>query len=306
MTEKNNRGRLVPKLPHVGTTIFAVMSGLAHEYGAINLSQGFPDFPISETLIDLVGDYMRRGNNQYAPMTGVPRLCEVIAAKVESIYGVAYDAAGEINITAGATQGIYTAVQSVVHRGDEVILMTPAYDSYAPAVLVNGGIPVYVPLVPPAFTINWEAVEKAVSPKTRLIIVNTPHNPTGSVMAETDMRALIRITSGTDIIVLSDEVYEHIIFDGQTHQSAVRFPELVERSFIVSSFGKTFHATGWKTGYILAPSHLMREFRSIHQFLVYSCNTPIQYALADFLSDSSNYTGIPHLFQKKRDLFLDL
>jgi methionine aminotransferase len=306
MTEKIFRSPLIPKLPHVGTTIFAVMSGLANEFGAINLSQGFPDFPISEKLIDLVRNYMRRGYNQYAPMTGVPRLREAIAAKVESIYGAAYDVDREINITAGATQGIYTAVQSVVHRGDEVILMTPAYDSYAPAVLVNGGIPVYVPLEPPSFTINWDAVGAAVTPKTRMIIVNTPHNPTGSALTEADMRALVGITSQTDIIVLSDEVYEHIIFDGRPHQSVVRFPELMERSFVVSSFGKTFHATGWKMGYILAPSNLMEEFRSIHQFLVYSCNTPLQHALADFLADRANYTGIPRLFQKKRDLFLDL
>jgi methionine transaminase len=299
-------GQLKPKLPRVGTTIFAVMSGLANECGAINLSQGFPDFPISENLIELVRDYMRKGYNQYAPMTGVPRLREVIAAKVESIYGVTYDVDREINITAGATQGIYTAIQSVVHSGDEVILMTPAYDSYAPAVMVNGGKPVYIPLQPPMFTIDWKGVEAAVSPRTRMIIVNTPHNPTGSTLTEADMRELIRITANTDIIVLSDEVYEHIIFDGKIHQSAVRFPELVERSFIISSFGKTFHATGWKTGYVLAPANLMQEFRSIHQFLVYACNTPIQNALANFLADKDNYTGIPQLFQAKRDLFLDL
>lgn len=306
MTIKTYPGHLEAKLPQVGTTIFAVMSGLANECGALNLSQGFPDFPISETLIELVRDYMHKGYNQYAPMTGVNRLREVIAAKVESIHGVSYDVDKEINITAGATQGIYTAIQCVVHRGDEVILMTPAYDSYAPAVLVNGGTPVYIPLKPPLFTIDWEGVKAAVSPRTRMIVVNTPHNPTGSVLTEADMRELIRITANTDIIVLSDEVYEHIIFDGLTHQSAIRFPELVERSFVISSFGKTFHATGWKTGYVLAPSNLMKEFRSIHQFLVYACNTPIQNALADFLAVKDNYAGIPQLFQKKRDLFLDL
>ena len=300
------QGELVPKLPHVGTTIFAVMSRLSEECGAINLSQGFPDFPISEDLIDRVRFYMRAGHNQYAPMTGVRPLREAIVNKVEDLYSIRYDPEKEINITAGATQGIYTAVQSVVHRGDEVIVFAPAYDSYVPSIELNGGVPVFVELDPPAFSIDWEKVRKAISPKTRMIIINTPHNPTGSVLTPQDMEELQGIVEGTDIIVLSDEVYEHIIFDGVPHQSVLRYPRLAERSFVLFSFGKTFHATGWKIGYCLAPENLMGEFRSVHQFLVYCVNTPIQLALSDFLQDAKNYLDIPGFYQEKRDLFCKL
>ncbi|MBU1185404.1 MAG: methionine aminotransferase [Acidobacteria bacterium] len=299
-------GRLQPKLPHVGTTIFAVMSRLAAEHGAINLSQGFPDFPIADGLIERVRHYMKKGFNQYAPMSGMQTLREVISEKVESLYGACFHPEREINITAGATQGLFTAIQSVVQKGDEVIVFPPAYDSYVPAVLLNGAVPVFIDLEPPDFRIDWKKVRAAVTEKTRMIVLNTPHNPTGSVLSETDIDQLREVVRGTDIICLSDEVYEHIIFDGRPHQSILRHPDLTERSFAVFSFGKTFHATGWKTGYVLAPENLMAEFRSVHQFTVYCCNTPIQLALADFLRDKDNHTGIPDFYQSKRDFFLDL
>ena len=282
------------------------MSRLAAEHGAINLSQGFPDFDIAPELIELVRKAMREGFNQYAPMTGVPALREAIADKIETLHGVRCDPDKEINITAGATQGIYAAIQSVVHAGDEVILLAPAYDCYAPAVLVNGGRPVFIDLDPPSYSVDWDKVRCAVTPKTKMIVVNTPHNPTGAVMDASDMRQLEGITRGTGIIILSDEVYEHIIFDGREHQSMLRFPRLAERSFVVFSFGKTLHATGWKTGYCVAPAELMEEFRSIHQFMVYACNTPIQQALAEYLRNPAGYSGISAMYQKKRDLFLRL
>jgi len=293
-----------PKLPHVGTTIFAVMSQLANEHNAINLSQGFPDFEISGKLIELVRHYMKEGQNQYAPMQGIPLLRERIIQKIEELYSAKYDPETEINITAGATQGLYTAIQSVIHPGDEVIIFLPAYDSYVPAVIINGGKPVYVPMNPPDYSIDWKQVRSLITPKTRMIIINSPHNPAGCVLGSNDLKQLEEVTEGTDIIILSDEVYEHIIFDGLEHQSILRYPRLTERSFVVFSFGKTFHATGWKTGYCLAPKELMSEFRSVHQFLVYACNTPIQHALADFLKDKENYSGISLFYQKKRDFFL--
>lgn len=299
-------GPIVPKLPHVGTTIFAVMSQLANDHQALNLSQGFPDFPVSEELIGLVNAYMKKGYNQYAPMLGVPALREAICAKIEGLYGRIYHPAKEINITAGATQAIYTAVAAIIHPGDEVILFTPAYDSYAPAVEVHGGIPVYSHLTAPEYTIDWNDVKTHISPRTRMIVINTPHNPTGMVLAESDLVKLEEITRDTKIIVLSDEVYEHIMFDGQSHQTVMRYPGLVERSFVIFSFGKTFHSTGWKLGYCLGPENLMAEFRSVHQFLVYCCNTPIQYAIADFLQQPDHYQRIGQMYQEKRDLFLDL
>jgi len=299
-------GPIKPKLPHVGTTIFAVMSQLAHDHQALNLSQGFPDFPVSDELIGLVNAYMKKGFNQYAPMLGVPSLRDAICAKIEDLYDRVYHPEKEINITAGATQAIYTAVAAVIHPGDEVILFTPAYDSYAPAVEVHGGIPVYSHLQAPDYNIDWEEVQRLLTPKTRMIVINTPHNPTGTVLAETDLRRLDGIVRDTDIIVLSDEVYEHIMFDGKAHQTVMQYPGLVERSFVTFSFGKTFHSTGWKMGYCLGPENLMAEFRSVHQFLVYCCNTPIQYAIADFLQEPDHYLGIGQMLQKKRDLFLDL
>jgi methionine aminotransferase len=297
---------LKPKLPHVGTTIFAVMSQLAHEQGAINLSQGFPDFPVSERLIDLVTRYMKKGYNQYAPMTGIPALRETIGRKVRDLYGVGYHPEREINITAGATQALYTVFAAVVYPGDEVILFSPAYDSYAPGIEVHGGVPVFSHLRPPDYRIDWDEVQSLVGPRTRMILINTPHNPTGSVLKDDDMRRLDELCRGTDVLVLSDEVYEHIIFDGAPHRSAVLYPGLRERSFVVFSFGKTFHSTGWKMGYCLAPAELMEQFRSVHQFLVYCCNTPVQHAIAEFLGDPENYADIGRMYQEKRDCFLDL
>jgi methionine aminotransferase len=292
------------KLPQTGTTIFAVMSRMAKEHNALNLSQGFPDFPVSPALIDQVHSYMQKGHNQYAPLEGIEPLREAICRKASDLYGADYHPEKEVNVTAGATQAIYTAVASVVHEGDEVILFSPAYDSYAPAVEIHGGVPVYSHLRPPDYSIDWDEVRALISSRTRMIVINTPHNPTGTVLKKSDLESLAKITRGTDIIVLSDEVYEHIIFNGQTHWSALRFPGLRERSFVIFSFGKLFHCTGWKTGYCLAPEFLMKEFRSIHQFLVYCCNTPIQFALADFLQDAENFRHISGMYQQKRDVFL--
>ncbi len=300
------RGKLRPKLPDVGTTIFAVMDKLSNEYGAINLSQGFPDFPVSEELVGLVEQYMKKGFNQYAPMYGIQPLREELCRKIEELYSASYHPEKEINITSGATQAIYTAVAAVVNPGDEVILFTPAYDSYAPAVKVHGGKAVYSKLKAPQYTVNWDEVNTLINSRTRMIIINSPHNPTGSILSLEDMQQLEKLTRNTDIIILSDEVYEHIIFDKAQHQSLMCFPGLVERSFVVFSFGKTFHSTGWKMGYCLAPENLMKEFRSIHQFIVYCCNTPVQYALSDFLKNKDNYLGISSLYEKKRDVFISL
>jgi methionine aminotransferase len=297
---------LKSKLPHVGITIFAVMSRLAEEQGALNLSQGFPDFPVSGRLIDLVTLYMKNGFNQYAPMTGVPALREEICRKVEELHGVGYHPDKEINITAGATQAIYTVMAAVIHPGDEVILFSPAYDSYAPAVQVHGGIPVFSHLRPPDYTIDWDEARSLITSRTRMIVINTPHNPTGGILTDRDMQRLENIVRGTDILLLSDEVYEHIIFDDVRHCSAMRYPGLRERAFVVFSFGKTFHSTGWKMGYCLAPEELMREFRSVHQFLVYCCNTPVQHAMAEFLKDKDNTRSIGRMYQTKRDTFLSL
>jgi len=293
------------KLPDIGTSIFAVMSKLAADHNAINLSQGFPDFEVSEKLINLVNNYMLKGNNQYAPMPGLPKLREVIADKVNNLYGAKYDSDKEINITAGATQALYTAITSVIKEDDEVIIFEPAYDSYVPAIKLNGGIPVYVELKPPNYRIDWKEVKGRITPQTRMIILNSPHNPTGSVLRASDMEQLQQFLKGTDIIILSDEVYEHLIFDDKQHESICKYPELVSRSFAVFSFGKTFHATGWKMGYCLAPEELMKEFRKVHQFVVFTCNTPVQHAIADFLKDKKNYTGLGSFYQQKRDHFIN-
>jgi methionine aminotransferase len=294
------------KLPTVGTTIFTVMSKLAAENNAINLSQGFPDFNCSDELISLVNQYMKKGMNQYAPMQGVPVLRERISEMLQSLYGTTYHPDSEITITAGATQGIYTAISAIVHEGDEVVIIEPAYDCYAPVIEVNGGKPVYVQLNPENFSIDWGAVKKVIGRKTKMIIINTPHNPSGTVLSDKDMLQLEQITKNTGIIVLSDEVYEHMCFTDSPHQSAARFKGLAERSIIVSSFGKTVHTTGWKIGYVAAPANLMVEFRKVHQFLVFTCNTPIQYALADFLKKNENYTGVKEFYKKKRDYFVSL
>lgn len=294
------------KLPKVGTTIFSVMSQLASECNAVNLSQGFPDFEVSKKLIELVNQYMKKGMNQYAPMPGVMALREAISKKVEEDYGYSYNPNTEITITAGGTQALYTAIAALVRENDEVIVFEPYYDSYVPAIELNGGRPIFVQLKAPEYKIDWERVKKVINQRTRMIIINTPHNPTSTVLEKEDMEMLEKITKDSDILILSDEVYEHIIFDGKQHESVIRYPKLAERSLAVFSFGKTFHATGWKTGYCLAPEYLMKEFRKAHQFIVFSGNTPIQYALADYLKDKSNYTGLGEYYQKKRDYFLTL
>jgi len=254
------------KLPKVGTTIFTIMSQLANENKAINLSQGFPDFESSPELISLVNKAMKEGLNQYAPMAGIISLREEISKKTFSLYGVEYHPETEITITAGATQAIYTAIAATISEGDEVIIFTPAYDCYEPAIELNGGKTVFVKMLSPDYKINWEQVKKLINQRTKMIIINSPHNPTGTILSKEDMLAFEKIVSGTNILVISDEVYEHIIFDGEKHQSAAKFPGLAERSFIISSFGKTFHNTGWKTGYCIAPKNLMAEFRKAHQF----------------------------------------
>ncbi len=291
------------KLPHVGTTIFTVMSKLANECKAINLSQGFPDFESSQELISLVNENMKKGFNQYAPIQGILPLRERISEKMERLYSAKYNPDTEITITAGGTQALYTAITAMVREGDEVIIFAPAYDCYAPAVELCGGRPVYVQLDYPKYSINWDRVRKLFNHNTKMIIINTPHNPTGTILTAQDMTKLEHITKDTNILVVSDEVYEHILFDGFEHQSVARFPKLAERSFIIYSFGKTFHNTGWKMGYVLAPENLMVEFRKVHQFNVFSVNTPIQYALAEFMKNEKNYTGMPQFYQKKRDFF---
>jgi methionine transaminase len=291
------------RLPKVGTTIFTVMSKLAAECGAINLSQGFPDFESSPELAELVAKHMRDGKNQYAPMQGLISLRETISNKMEKDYGVRYDPETEITITAGGTEALYSAIAAFVKEGDEVIMFTPAYDSYEPAVLLNGGKPVFVQLRAPDYSINWSQVKKLLNRKTRMIIINTPHNPTGTVLKKKDLQELESLTKDTDIIVLSDEVYEHIIFDKSSHQSTCRYPGLAERSLMVYSFGKTFHVTGWKIGYVTGPANLVAEFRKAHQFIVFSCNTPIQHAFNDFLKDEKNYHSLGKFYQEKRDYF---
>ena len=291
------------KLPQTGTTIFTVMSALAQQEGAINLSQGFPDFDCPAELVQLVTKFMNAGCNQYAPMAGVLSLREAIATKVEQLYGTNYHPETEITITAGGTQAIFTAISATVHPNDEVIIFEPAYDCYAPAIRLMGGVVKRMELEPPDYRINWNMVRRLVSSKTKMIIVNTPHNPTGTILYDEDIRELIAITRNTDILILSDEVYEHIIFDGQPHRSMARYPELAERSLIVASFGKLFHITGWKVGYCIAPAWLTAEFRKVHQFNVFSVNTPVQYALAEFLSRPEHYLGLGAFFEQKRDLF---
>jgi len=294
------------KLPDVGITIFTVMSELAADHGAINLSQGFPDFDVHPDLIALVEKYMRAGYNQYAPMQGVPILRERISEKVAKIYGAYYDPATEITIASGATEALFAAISTVTRPGNEVILFEPAFDSYVPAIRLNGGVPVSLELKFPDYRVDWDEVDHAISSKTRLIILNSPHNPTGTVFSKEDLSALHEIVRNRNILIISDEVYEHIIFDGLVHESISRYPELVEKSFVISSFGKTYHTTGWKLGYCLAPEPLSIEFRKVHQFLTFASNTPTQYAYADFLQKEDIYTGLSDFYQKKRDTFLSL
>jgi len=291
------------KLPTVGTTIFTVMSILANQHRAINLSQGFPDFDCPEELQDRVNFHLKNGKNQYVPMAGVPLLRERLAKKMERSYGLKINPDTEITITAGATQALFTAISAFVHPGDEVILIEPAYDSYRPSIELAGGVPVIYELHGPDYQIDWQQFEKLISDKTKMIIINTPHNPIGKVRSAKDMQALELLTKGTDILVLCDEVYEHLIYDGQMHQSVLRFPELYKRSLLVYSFGKTFHSTGWKMGYCVGPESLMREFRKVHQFNVFSCNSFVQYGIADFLENPDTYQQLPDFYQQKRDFF---
>ena len=291
------------KLPKVGTTIFTVMSQLAAEEGALNLSQGFPDFDCSPKLVELVNQAMRSGQNQYAPMAGLIELREKIAEKTAKLYGVNYDPESEITITAGATQAIFTAIAATINEEDEVLIFTPAYDCYEPAVDLVGARSVFIPLQAPEFKVNWDDVRKMINQRTRMIIINSPHNPTGSVFDEEDMIQLQKITKDSNIIVLSDEVYEHILFDGRRHESVARYPELAQRSFIVSSFGKTYHNTGWKIGYCLAPKELMAEFRKTHQYNVFAVNRPMQVAFAQYLENEADYLELGSFYQEKRDLF---
>ena len=297
---------ITSKLPKIETSIFAVMSQMAHEHNAINLSQGFPDFPISKKLIELVNQNMKKGFNQYAPMPGVLELRQAIVDKIFDIYKVKYNPDTEITITAGATQGIFTTISALIKEDDEVIVFEPAYDSYVPAIKLNGGIPISIKLKEPDYKIDWNEVKKTINHHTKMIIINSPHNPTGAVLSEDDMKNLEKITNNTDIIILSDEVYEHIIFDNIRHESVCYYPKLRERSLVLFSFGKTFHATGWKMGYCLAPENLMKEFRKAHQFVVFACNTPVQYAIAEFLQDKENYIHISSFYQEKRDYFIKL
>jgi methionine aminotransferase len=291
------------KLPKVGPTIFSKMSALADKENALNLSQGFPDFECSFDLIALVNSAMQRGMNQYAPMAGLPALREAIAEKTEKMYSGVYNPETEVTVTAGATQAIFTAIASTVNEGDEVIIFTPAYDCYEPAIELVGGKPVYVRLKEPEYKINWEEVKKVINQRTKMIIINSPHNPTGSVLSTQDLANLEKLTDQSNILILSDEVYEHIIFDGYEHQSVARFPKLAERSFVISSFGKTYHTTGWKVGYCLAPADLMKEFRKTHQYNVFSVNTPVQAAYADFIKREEQYLNLKYFYQEKRDLF---
>ncbi len=294
------------KLPDVGVTIFTVMSKLSNDHNAINLSQGFPDFDVHPDLLDLVNKYMRSGHNQYAPMQGVSILREMIAEKVMKLYSAGYDSGSEITVTSGATEALFAAITAVVHKGDEVIVLEPAFDSYVPAIKLNGGIPVYVKFKFPEYRIDWDEIKQAVTSKTRLIILNSPHNPTGAVWSYEDIAALKQIVMDTEVLILSDEVYEHIIFDGLRHESICRHPELVSRSFVISSFGKTYHTTGWKIGYCLAPAVLSKEFQKVHQFLTFASNTPIQLAYAEFMRNQDVYFNLSNFYQRKRDRFLTL
>jgi len=297
----------VSKLPGSGTTIFTVMSALAEKHRAINLSQGFPDFDGPDALRKRVSWHLDHGHNQYAPLAGVPELREQIAAKVHALYGARVDPMTEVTVTPGATEALFCAISSVIHPGDEAIVFDPAYDTYDPCIRLNGGLVHHMSMVYPDFRIDWQRVADSVNERTRLIMVNSPHNPSGSLLSEEDIRSLTEIVKGRNIFLISDEVYEHIVFDQQTHQSLLRYPELASRTFAISSFGKTYHATGWRIGYCVAPAPLMTEFLRIHQFINFSTNTPFQYALADFMRDSPGFADqLGVFYQAKRDLFCDL
>ncbi|MFT3955521.1 MAG: pyridoxal phosphate-dependent aminotransferase [Piscinibacter sp.] len=294
---------ITSRLPNVGTTIFTVMSALAQQHGAVNLGQGFPDFDCDPALLDAVTKAMHAGLNQYPPMAGVPVLREAVAAKIEAMYGRRYDAGSEITITAGATQAIITAILAIVHPGDEVIVLDPCYDSYEPNIELAGGRAVHVPLTPGSFRPDFVRIAAALNPRTRAIIVNTPHNPSATVWTAQDMQRLAELLRPTDTFVIADEVYEHMVYDGAQHESVARHPELAQRAFIVSSFGKTYHVTGWKVGYVAAPAALTAEFRKVHQFNVFTVNTPMQHGLAAFMAEPRHHLGLAPFYQRKRDLF---
>lgn len=294
---------LTSRLPNVGTTIFTVMSALAAEHKAVNLGQGFPDFECDPKLVNAVTAAMQAGHNQYPPMAGVPVLRQAVAAKIEALHGKTYQPDSEITITAGATQAIITAILAIVHPGDEVIVLEPCYDSYVPNIELAGGVVVRVPLTPGTFRPDFAKISAAITPKTRAILINTPHNPSATVWSRADMLALQDLLAPTNILLISDEVYEHMVFDGQQHESASRYPGLAARAFVVSSFGKTFHVTGWKVGTVAAPAALTAEFRKVHQFNVFTVNTPVQHALAAYLADPAPYANLPAFYQRKRDLF---
>lgn len=294
------------KLPDVGTTIFTVMSSMAAEYNAINLGQGYPDFPMNQELVEYVAQAMKDGWNQYTHMAGYMPLREAIAEKIEFLYGTKVDPDTQICVTPGGTYGLYTSMTTVLQPGDEVIVFEPAYDSYIPTVEANGAVPIKIPLTFPDYKIDWNLVRQKLTPKTRMILLNSPHNPTGSVLRENDIAELRSVVQGTKIIIVSDEVYEHLIFDGLQHQSILRFPDLMERSFVSFSFGKVYHCTGWKIGYCVTSPYLMKEFRKIHQFNCFSCDTPKQVALSKFLAKRENYLELGKQMQEKRDFFLNL
>ena len=291
------------KLPHVGTTIFTTMSALAQEVDAVNLGQGFPDFECDPRLIDMMNDAMHAGHNQYPPMAGILPLREMVAEKVATLYHRRYHAAHEITITAGATQAIQTALTAIVHAGDEVIIFEPVYDSYEPVIRLNGGVPVFATLKFPDYRPDWQQVRALITPRTRAIMINTPHNPTATCWPVEDMEALADLLQDTDIFLISDEVYEHMVFDGALHHSVARFPALAERAFVISSFGKTYHVTGWKIAYCLAPKELMAEFRKAHQFIVFTVHAPSQYAIASYMK-LATHNELQHFYQAKRDFFL--
>ena len=297
---------IASKLPDIGTSIFSVMTRMANEHGAINLSQGFPDFDCDPALVEAVARAMRAGHNQYAPMPGVMTLREAIAAKVKVCYGATADPATEVVVTSGATAGLYATLTALVHPGDEVLLFEPCYDSYVPVIRLSGGTPVFVSLRYPDYRVNWDEVRRALTPRTRLILVNTPHNPTGIAWTADDMAQLAWIVDGTQVLIVSDEVYEHIIFDGRPHQSVLRYPDLRSRAVVISSFGKTFHTTGWKVGYAVAPAPLMAEVIRVHQFVTFTVHTPSQVAFAEFAARDFAAHDLPGFYQKKRDQFLDL
>ncbi|MEP2771087.1 MAG: methionine aminotransferase [Fulvivirga sp.] len=294
---------LISKLPKVDTSIFAVMGKMSADHDAINLSQGFPDFPVSTELIDLVNEHMRLGHNQYAPMPGLPKLRNVISNVIKKTYNSDINPETEVTITSGATEALFASITALIETGDEAIIFDPAYDSYAPAVHLAGGKSVHINLNAPTYSIDWNEVEQKVNKKTKLVIINTPHNPTGAVMSKEDMLALQKIVVEHELFLISDEVYERIIFDNKQHESVLRYPELYKRSIAIFSFGKTFHATGWKTGYAVAPEYISKEIRKIHQYLTFSVSTPMQHAIATYMENETNFISLGDFYQKKRDFF---